>query len=56
MLRSMEVTAPILFNTGLDLTREQMNEAIRAGAIGFLFKPINIKGILQTVSGFMNQL
>ena len=55
VLRSLEVTAPILFNTGRDLTREQMNEAKTAGAKGFLFKPININNILQTVSDFINQ-
>jgi CheY-like chemotaxis protein len=34
-LRSMKVRSPILFYTGLELTREQVNEAMTAGAQGF---------------------
>jgi DNA-binding response OmpR family regulator len=54
-LRSMEVTAPILFYAGLDLTSEQMNEAMTAGAQGFITKPIDISGVLQRVSDLTNQ-
>ena len=54
-LRSMELTAPILFCSGVELTREQMNDAIAAGAQGFVSKPIDINGILQRVSDLTNQ-
>jgi DNA-binding response OmpR family regulator len=55
VLRSIGMTVSVLFYTGLDLTSEQMKEALVAGAQGFLIKPIDANDILQKVSGFLDQ-
>ena len=54
-LRSIGVTAPILFYTGKNITNELLDDAMRAGAQGFLTKPVDANTILQRVSDFIGQ-
>ena len=54
-LRSTGVTAPILFYTGKNITNELLGDALRAGAQGFLTKPVDANTILQSVSAFIGQ-
>jgi DNA-binding response OmpR family regulator len=52
-LRSMSLTAPILFSTGLDTTDELLNDVTRAGGQGVLTKPVHPNIILQRVSSLL---
>ena len=54
-LRSIGVTAPVLFYSGKDITKELLDDAMRAGAQGFLTKPVDVDTILQRVSDFIKQ-
>jgi two-component system, OmpR family, manganese sensing response regulator len=54
-LRSIGVTAPVLFYSGKDITNELRDDAMRAGAQGFLTKPVDVNTILQSVSDFIKQ-
>lgn len=54
-VRSMEVTAPVLFYSGKTITNELLDEAMRAGAQGFLSKPIDVNTLLQKVSDVLGQ-
>ena len=54
-LRSIGVTAPVLFYTGKSITNELLENAMRAGAQGFLTKPVDANAILQRVSDFIGQ-
>ena len=54
-LRIAGVTASILFCTGMDITKELLDKATRAGAQGFLTKPVDLNSILQKVSEFVGQ-
>jgi len=54
-LRSIGVTAPVLFYSGKDITKELLDDAMRAGAQGFLAKPVDVDTILQRVSDFIKQ-
>jgi DNA-binding response OmpR family regulator len=54
-LRSIGVTAPVLFYSGKDITNELLDDAMRAGAQGFLTKPVDVNTILQRVSDFIKQ-
>ena len=54
-LRSIGVTAPVLFYSGRDVTDELLVAARRAGAQGFLTKPVDVDTILQRVSELIAQ-
>jgi len=49
MISKAGVTTPILFYSGI-ADRSELEEAMRAGAQGFLMKPVDIDDLLQSVS------
>ena len=52
MLCSTGTTAPILFYSGI-AERSDMETAMRAGAQGFLVKPVDMDDLLRSVSRFV---
>ena len=53
VLRSMGLSAPILFSTGRDITDELLNDVTQAGGQGVLAKPIDSNSMLQSVSSLI---
>ena len=53
MIRSTDTATPILFYSGMALSGD-MDNAIRAGAQGFLVKPVDFDELLQSVSTFVS--
>lgn len=51
-LRRIGIDAPILFYSGI-ANRDEIQNAMRAGAQGFLIKPANFEDVLQNVSRFI---
>jgi len=41
----MDVTAPVLFYSGKNITNERLDEAMRAGAQGFLAKAADVNAL-----------
>ena len=54
-IRSIGVTAPVLFYSGRDITDELLDAARGAGAQGFLTKPVDVDTLLQRVSELIGQ-
>ena len=54
MLRSTGAPAPILFYSGVS-SPDEIERAMRAGAEGFLIKPVPVEEFLQTVSGLVQR-
>jgi DNA-binding response OmpR family regulator len=52
MIRRAGASSPILFYSGMAL-RADIDNALRAGAQGFLVKPVDYEDLLQTVSRFV---
>ena len=52
-LRSISLTAPILFSTGVDITDELLNDVTQAGGQGVLTKPSDPDILLQRVSSLL---
>ncbi|PYT07462.1 MAG: hypothetical protein DMF60_07040 [Acidobacteria bacterium] len=53
MIRSTDAATPILFYSGMALSGD-MDNAIRAGAQGFLVKPVDFDELLRSVSTFVS--
>jgi len=52
MIRGTGVPAPILFYSGITL-KEDIDQAMSAGAQGFLIKPVDLEDLLLHVSRFV---
>jgi DNA-binding response OmpR family regulator len=51
-LRRIGIDAPILFYSGID-NKDEIENAMRAGAQGFLIKPADFEEVLQNVSRYI---
>jgi two-component system response regulator MprA len=51
-IRNTDASTPILFYSGMALSAD-IDNAMRAGAQGFLIKPVNFDELLQSVSTFV---
>jgi len=54
MIRTFDPKTAILFYSGL-VDRAEIKQAMGAGAQGFLIKPLGIKDLVRTVSGFVSK-
>lgn len=52
MIRNTDAVTPILFYSGMALTGD-IDNAIRAGAQGFLVKPVDVDELLRSVSSLV---